>query len=938
MSASATIPTISEYRELILADGVADHISDMVLVDGYLYGITATSPAKIIRIAKSNFAYAVSTFANDGNHINASDIIYVPSQNKLYVAFPISGRLLITEVDPVTLAMTDRVNEVTASASTVSMATDDAFLYVLMATVGNVLTLRQYDFAFAGHADPTLTNILGADGLVFHGTGVYFIGWPSGSEPTPRIYRVDTSDLSVTSAAITPLGGNIRRLHHAVVLSGKLFFCSEEVSNKIVVISLDTLTSQLLDFSASGDHSALVSDGTFIWNLRDNGLALRIDPSTLEIEVYTLNPGDGYLSELEGDGTYLYASFFQVGTKIARYHIAHTASASPQLVGFLPAVGVANDVVISGNYAFLASRAFGLMVINVSNPAAPALVSTVDHPFDGSKVAVSGSVACVTGSRTAHSSPGVASYVGVFYVINITDPARPLLIGSIEDSGYFYGVAISGNYAYVGRGFDGVSIIDISNRSQPTIVGSYNTLGAALSVSVVGNYAYVADGQAGGLRILDISNPTIPLSVGWVDTPGNAYGVTVVGAMAYVADLQDFQVVDVSNPAAPSLRGGLAIAAVDVKLQSNIAYVAAVSTGLKAVNVSNPDSLSQTGTIAAFGANSPITNGVFAVGNLAYLANGEGGLGIANISNPAAMAQVSSLRTWFSTSKLAIKTGLAILSGYYLSNGGLNSVGGLRIINITNPAAPSAVGALDDPSLTFYGVAVSGNYVYAACGLDGIKVIDITNPAAPAIVGSYDTPGGGQSVTVVGNLAYVADGQAGGLRILDVSNPTAPTSVGWIDTPGNAQDVAVVGQLAYVADFYGLQIVNVSNPSSPSLSGSLSVSAFQVQIRKGVAYVAGGNSGLIAVDVSNPSIPRRLGSIAPVGAFSPTTASIALNGPTAYVANGAGGLAIIDVSNPDSLRLISTAPTLGYASSVAVSGRWAYLADSLAGINIFDVG
>jgi Ca2+-binding RTX toxin-like protein len=66
-------------------------------------------------------------------------------------------------------------------------------------------------------------------------------------------------------------------------------------------------------------------------------------------------------------------------------------------------------------------------------------------------------------------------------------------------------------------------------------------------VQVVGNYAYVADGDS-GLQIIDISNPTTPTLKGNYDTSGYAQGVQVVGNYAYVADdASGLQIIDVSE-------------------------------------------------------------------------------------------------------------------------------------------------------------------------------------------------------------------------------------------------------------------------------------------------------------------------------------------------------------------------------------------------------
>jgi Ca2+-binding RTX toxin-like protein len=71
-------------------------------------------------------------------------------------------------------------------------------------------------------------------------------------------------------------------------------------------------------------------------------------------------------------------------------------------------------------------------------------------------------------------------------------------------------------------------------------------------VQVVGNYAYVADYYS-GLQIIDISNPAAPTLKGNYDTSGGALDVQVVGNYAYVADGGDgLQILDVSDFTNPS--------------------------------------------------------------------------------------------------------------------------------------------------------------------------------------------------------------------------------------------------------------------------------------------------------------------------------------------------------------------------------------------------
>jgi hypothetical protein len=94
---------------------------------------------------------------------------------------------------------------------------------------------------------------------------------------------------------------------------------------------------------------------------------------------------------------------------------------------------------------------------------------------------------------------------------------------------------------------------------------------------------------------------------------------------------------------------------------------------------------------------------------------------------------------------------------------------------------------------------VVGNLAYVADNLSGLRVIDVSNPAAPVEVGAFATPDVAQDVEVVGDLAYVSANSAG-LRVIDVSNPTSPVELGAaVVTGGIARDIEVAGDLAYVA-------------------------------------------------------------------------------------------------------------------------------------------
>ncbi|RMG53161.1 MAG: hypothetical protein D6723_07605, partial [Acidobacteria bacterium] len=64
-----------------------------------------------------------------------------------------------------------------------------------------------------------------------------------------------------------------------------------------------------------------------------------------------------------------------------------------------------------------------------------------------------------------------------------------------------------------------------------------------------------------------------------------------------------------------------------------------------------------------------------------------------------------------------------------------------------------------------FGVAVVGDLAFVADGEGGLRIIDVSDPARPFERGFLDTPDAALGVAVVGDLAFVADAK-GGLFIL----------------------------------------------------------------------------------------------------------------------------------------------------------------------------
>ena len=290
-----------------------------------------------------------------------------------------------------------------------------------------------------------------------------------------------------------------------------------------------------------------------------------------------------------------------------------------------------------------------------------------------------------------------------------------------------------------------------------------------------------------------------PYVKGVYDLPEYAFGVFVQGDYAYVADALGLRVLNVADPANPSMAGscdmpgGGADEALAVHVSGDYAYVAQMQRGLQVIDVSNPANPFIIGTCDTQGT----ARGVYVSGDYAFVADGWSGLQIVDVSNPASAYLRGSCDTPNQAHVVCVSADYAYVADGY---------SGLQVIHVSNPDSPTIVGSCDTPHDS-QGVHVSGGYAYVTDRSAGLQVIDVSNPANPSIVGTCATPGSAWGVHVSGDYAYVADYDY--VQVIDVSNPANPSIVGTCDTPNSARDLHVAGDYAYVANWAtGLQVIS----------------------------------------------------------------------------------------------------------------------------------
>ena len=372
-----------------------------------------------------------------------------------------------------------------------------------------------------------------------------------------------------------------------------------------------------------------------------------------------------------------------------------------------------------------------------------------------------------------------------------------------------------------------LSAMDTPAFGAPTWKAPVLTAGAILTpqsdssqaVDYSGNYLYLGGDSA--LAVMDISNPAgttqvgtfpIPVMSGWGDSSTDVRyhaigGTPLVFMTTYYGGLV---IVNVTNPAAPVLKGGIDLTgeswAVEFSADNKYAFVVG-STGFRTIDIQDLTNPILKTTLALPGT---IGNGIVIVGSYAYVANRNGGLQVVNISNPLSPSIAGSYITGFNANEWAYNVyynaPYLYMAKHTLNNSQANSQ--ILVFDISTPASPSLVTSIDIPLVgpqpaisasTDRGprsVMVTGNLMFVPSDKAGLYIFDISNILSPQLLGLFPTPysGEGWEVVVKNNVAYLA----GGTNDLFVVEPSAgPWWDGWISLSGDALDTAPATKGSY---------------------------------------------------------------------------------------------------------------------------------------------
>jgi hypothetical protein len=557
-----------------------------------------------------------------------------------------------------------------------------------------------------------------------------------------------------------------------------------------------------------------------------------------------LNVGPGQVNGIKIIGNLAY---FAGGTK---FFIADISDLhNPQIIGSCGGLlSNIRDFDIAGNYAYVSDYHYGMRVINISVPAAPAVVGSLPLPDCRTRlVKAYGNIVYVTRQTHVARPYGVAG----LSIVDVSDPAHPVERTFLQNlSVGDLAVDKTGRYLFVMGQNTSLKIYDVLNPAAPIEVASYGGTFSPGGIKVIGDRAYLTDAYQNKAVILDVSDPVHPAEISsfqFLDSTALARPAAA-GDLFFVTSWYDaLRIVDFSNPSSPAQVGfletiGLSNFADVANGQAYVATSRTTSSRLKVLNLANLSNITQTASLETpYGVNDVAASGIHA-----YLSNNGTGLHTVDVSDPAHPVEVGSTLSAPQAQDIVISGNYA-----YVADG----FNGLKIFDIRTPGKPGLLGACPTAGRA-YQLAVSGRYAYLACDTQGLRIIDISDPQNPRIVGSRVFSEAAYNVAVWESHAYVINASQDILWVVDVSDPANPIERAILNVYFCYGDLGFSGHYMFIPNtFFGLKIVDISNPASPvevAVDRRLA-SACDVTVRDNRIYVVDRDAGFYVLEFRTTS-------------------------------------------------------------------------------------
>ena len=428
---------------------------------------------------------------------------------------------------------------------------------------------------------------------------------------------------------------------------------------------------------------------------------------------------------------------------------------------------------------------------------------------------------------------------------------------------------MSGNYILAASSSGNLEVIDVSNPASPSDIGHGPGASFVSSVGIANNYVYAASAAAGkGFYVFSFSGSTLTQVGNIPQSTGDGYNLALSGNTVFVPDKSTgVKIINVSNPNNPTQSTAFTDSGVFRQYNS----VAVTENALAACGYPDGDLF---GFYSIFDVSNPSTPLFAANPNLgAYIVRGMNGLAYVLSSQSNLVVDISTpsspqlLKRISSTLVAGIDMSM---SGSTLFSAGVNSAGQPRLvaIDVSNPSSPTIQGSKDfsefgPGSAEAVSVATVGAKAIVGLHVDGnpsqfrLVCMDVSNLGAMVEKSVFaNLPSSPNSIELSsdGNCAYVLCGGApSSLAVLDVSQPASPILITNISLDSlKGTGTAIKGNELFVTTEKGLYVFNIRNEFAPIVTRSYVASeAFSVSVsndsanQNGYIYVADSDGGVL---------------------------------------------------------------------------------------------
>jgi hypothetical protein len=577
------------------------------------------------------------------------------------------------------------------------------------------------------------------------------------------------------------------------------------------------------------------------------------------------------------------------------------------VVGSLPLGGVYNESLVVDEYLYLARDSGGLELLNIEMPQRPRLLKAylsgktiVDINRHGHYLFLScgrlgvtimqilpgGLLKYVTdivpgytvwSSRCNDSFLFIATRSGGVQVYDIHEPQNSRLVATLEEGANVHSLALFDNYIYFPV-TTGVDIYRIDNPQHPFLVGSLVMTEDLQDLTIQNQQLYLATEK--GVHLYSLEDRSHPRFLKHWPVYGSADKIFPGKDHIYVSDsFSGLRIIGSSVDSSEELIN-LSVNPRTVAETEDFLFVAGSNRGLLILDrkIISPrqvvETIDTTGSV----------HDLFVRDHWIFVANAQGGVSLHDLEDSGATFPLVTNRR--SESFAALQNHL------YIAQGNL----GIEVVDISEIDRPVSLQIW--PNLPAVHMAAVGHYLVVSNGTNGLKLIDISDISQPVVKASLAGihP---LDITVDGSLIFVAS-KSKGLLIYKINDDCKFDLVGELRTPFPMNEFDM---------------------------------AMGVQVKKGIAYIANGRSGMLTVDIDDPRRPVILSSVGIPG----VSKAISVEDHQAFVVSHQTGINIFDVSDPKKPVLKNKIEVLGLSRGIQVVDNLIYIAHRAVGVTVIPV-